>query len=383
MKLTGSVGVGEQNGRGSLLPAVASRAPFAPVTDSAMLVTRTRTADPLQRCCLIVDDEARLRQALVRMMQMDGFDCIDAGSVREALELMEREQVGLLLSDMRMPGMDGIELLRRVRERWPDVAIVMITAVAEVEVAVECLAIGAMDYITKPFVLEEVRARVAQAMERRRLIIENREHQLHLESRVAEQARRIEELFFVGVHTLVEALELKDPDTRGHSTRVSHYGVAMARMLELDAGIIHQIELGGHLHDIGKIGVREAVLNKPSPLTAEEYDHIMSHPLLGWKVLKPLLADAPVILNIVRHHHERFDGRGVPDGLAGTAIPLEARIIAVVDAYDAMLSRRTYRDGLTRAEAVFELSRCAGSQFDPDVVGAFVRLLESGGLDPV
>ncbi len=337
--------------------------------------------DAVRHRCLIVDDEPRLRQALSRLMQADGFVCSEAGSVRDALDLLEKQPVELLLSDMRMSGMDGTELLRRVRGRWPDIAVVMITAVTEVEVAVECLAIGAMDYISKPFVLEEVRARVAQAMEKRRLIIENREHRERLEERVAEQARRIEELFLVSVQTLVEALELKDRYTRGHSGRVSHYASAVARLLGLPPETTRLIELGGQLHDVGKIGVREEVLNKPGPLSAEEYDHIMSHPLLGWRILQPLLGDAPVILNIIRSHHERFDGVGVPDGLAGTDIPVEARIIAVVDAFDAMLSRRPYRDGLSRAEAVAELTRCAGSQFDPEIVDCLVRVLESGLVD--
>jgi putative two-component system response regulator len=328
--------------------------------------------------CLIVDDEVRLRQALVRVMQADGFLCTEAGSVREALEVLRHAEVDLLLSDMRMPGMDGTELLRRVRASHPDVAVIMITAVAEVEVAVECLALGAMDYITKPFVLEEVRARVAQALEKRRLIIENREHQERLEERVAEQARRLEELFLTSVQTLVEAIELKDPYTRGHSFRVSRHAVAVAHELDLAPEIVRQIDLGGHLHDIGKIGVQEAVLNKAGPLTAEEYDHIMSHPLLGWRILQPLLADAPVILNIVRNHHERFDGRGLPDRLTRDAIPVEARIISVVDAYDAMRSRRPYRHGRTRAEAVAELVRCSGSQFDSEIVTAFLGVLESG-----
>ncbi len=337
--------------------------------------------DALRHRCLIVDDEPRLRLALSRLMQEDGFICSEAGSVRDALELLEKQPVELLLSDMRMPGMDGTELLRRVRARWPDIAVVMITAVAEVEVAVECLAMGAMDYISKPFVLEEVRARVAQAMEKRRLIIENREHRERLEERVAEQARRLEELFLVSVQTLVEALELKDPYTRGHSGRVSHYAMAVSRTLGLSPEMTRQIELGGQLHDIGKIGVREDVLHKPGPLSAEEYDHIMSHPMLGWRILQPLLGDAPVILNIVRSHHERFDGIGVPDGLAGAAIPVEARIIAVVDAFDAMLSKRPYREGLSRAEAVAELSKFAGSQFDPEIIDCFVRVLGSGVLE--
>jgi HD-GYP domain-containing protein (c-di-GMP phosphodiesterase class II) len=250
-----------------------------------------------------------------------------------------------------------------------------------VEVAVSCLAIGAMDYLIKPFHLEEVRARVAQALDRRRLILENRDYQERLEERVSAQARRLEELFLAGVQALAEALELKDPYTRGHSVRVSQYSSIIARTLALDDEMVRQIELGGHVHDIGKIGVREAVLNKPGPLTDEEYEHIMSHPIVGWKVLAPLLGDAPVALNIVRSHHERIDGRGVPDGLAGTAIPLEARIAAVADSIDAMTSGRPYRgEEMTLEAALAELQRNVGLQFDGDVVAAVLEAVAHGDL---
>ena len=331
--------------------------------------------------CLVVDDETRLRQVLTHLMRGDGFQCLEASNGADALTLLEQRPVTLLLTDLRMPRMDGLELLRQVRARWPDTAVVMITAVADVEMAVSCLAIGAMDYLTKPFHLEEVRARVAQALERRRLILENREYQERLEERVTAQGRRLEELFLAGVQALAEALELKDPYTRGHSIRVSQYSSMIARALSLNDEMVRQIELGGHVHDIGKIGVREAVLNKPGRLTDEEYEHIMIHPEVGWRILAPLLGDAPIALNIVRSHHERLDGMGVPDGLAGAAIPLEARIAAVADALDAMTSGRPYRGNeLSLEDAVAELRRNAGSQFDPAVVRATVEASARGDL---
>src|SRR5688572_11062442 len=182
--------------------------------------------------CLVVDDEPRLRQVLVRLMETDGFICSEAANGIEALEAVQRNAFTLVLSDLRMPRMDGIELLRQLRARFPDVAVVMITAVADVEVAVSCLAIGAMDYLTKPFHLEEVRARVIQALDRRRLILENRVYQERLEERVAVQARRLEELFLASIQSFAEALEVKDPYTRGHSVRVSQYSSVIARTLE-------------------------------------------------------------------------------------------------------------------------------------------------------
>jgi len=336
----------------------------------------------LSRRCLVVDDEPRLRQALVRLMRGDGFTCLEAGSGVEALEVLQTEAVGLVLSDMRMPKMDGQELLRNLRISYPDIAVVMITAVAEVEVAVACLSLGAMDYITKPFVFEEVRARVAQALEKRRLLADNRDYQERLEVRVKAQAERLETLFLASIQSLADALELKDPYTRGHSVRVSQYGVAIARAMNLSPTLTAQIELGGHLHDVGKIGVREEVLRKAGPLSNEEYEHIMTHPVLGWQILQPLLGENPVALNVVRSHHERMDGRGVPDKFAGEAIPLEARIIAVADAFDAMMSKRPYRNGLTFTEAMAELRRVAGTQFDTRVVDAFFEVARTEAFIP-
>ncbi|MGH9884606.1 MAG: HD-GYP domain-containing protein [bacterium] len=331
--------------------------------------------------CLIVDDEPRLRQVMVHLMRSDGFQCIEAGNGLEALDQLDKYPVTLVLSDLRMPKMDGFDLLREIRARFPDIAVVMITAVADVEIAVNCLAIGAADYVIKPYQLEDVRARVAQAMEKRRLILENRAYRESLEERVAQQARRLEELFLASVQSLAEALELKDPYTRGHSVRVSIYSTVVAQAMGFSGEALRQITLGGHVHDIGKIGVRESVLNKAERLTPEEYQHIMTHPVLGWRILAPLLGDTPAALNIVRSHHERFDGRGIPDGLRGTEIPLEARIACAADALDAMTSDRPYRPSeMSLDMAIDELRRCAGTQFDPTVVDALVHCAERGDL---
>jgi len=334
--------------------------------------------------CLIVDDEPRLRQVMVHLMRGDGFQCVEASNGLEALEQLATHSVALVLSDLRMPKMDGLELLRELRSRYPDVAAVMITAVADVEIAVNCLAIGAADYVVKPYQLEDVRARVAQALEKRRLILENRAYRESLEQRVTVQARRLEELFLASVQSLAEALELKDPYTRGHSIRVSHYSSVIAQTMGLDGEMLRQIELGGHVHDIGKIGVRESVLNKVGRLTPEEYEHIMTHPVLGWRILAPLLGETPHALNIVRWHHERYDGRGVPDGLKGDEIPVEARIVAAADALDAMTSDRPYRPAEMSLEAVIdEIVRNSGTQFDPDVVRAVVACADGGYLQLV
>jgi response regulator RpfG family c-di-GMP phosphodiesterase len=314
-------------------------------------------------------------------MESDGFVCHEAATGRAALALLEEVPATLLLSDLHMPELDGMGLLREVRQRHADIAVIMITAVADVATAVAALSVGAMDYLTKPFHLDEVRARVRQALEKRRLILENRGYQLRLEARVDEQARRLEALFLASIQSLADALEVKDPYTHGHSLRVSTYSAAIARVIGMGTEAVREIEIGGRVHDIGKIGVREAVLNKPGPLTDDEYRHIMTHPVVGWRILSPLLDDVPMSLNVVRWHHERYDGSGVPDRLVGDAIPLEARIAAVADTFDAMTSVRPYRPGVSLDDTLAELRRCSGTQFDPVCVAAFLEALEAGAID--
>ncbi len=341
---------------------------------------RAPTARPSAGYVLIVDDEPQLRRVLSRLMLSDGFEVDEATNGREALHALQRRAATLVLSDLYMPELDGMELLRETRARHRDTAVIMITAVTDVSTAVHCLSLGAMDYITKPFHLEEVRARVRQALERRRLLLENRDYQERLEERVAQQAHRLEQLFLASMQSLADALEVKDAYTHGHSMRVSRYCVAIAQRLGLTSDTVQEIELGGRVHDIGKFGVREAVLNKPGALTDEEYAHVMTHPMVGWRILQPLLRDMPRALNVVRFHHERIDGRGIPDGLAGENIPIEARIAAVADTFDAMTSARPYRPGMAMDVTLAELKRCAGAQLDPQVVEAFLALIAEGRL---
>ena len=328
------------------------------------------------RRCVIVDDEALLRALLRRLMEAEGFSCREASSGEDALVQLHDEPVPLVLSDYRMPFMDGGTLLSEIQSRWPETAVVIITAVSDVNLAVRCLEGGALDYLTKPFGIAEVRARVNQALERRRLLIENRAYRTELEERVTLQARKYEELFLASLQSLADALEVKDAYTWGHSTRVSRFAMAIARELGLPPELQEQLELGSRLHDIGKIGVREDVLNKDGLLTADEYAHVMEHPVIGWRLLAPLLHEMPHALSVVRSHHERFDGAGTPDAMHGHEIPLVARITAVADSFDAMTSGRVYRSGLSVEHALAELRRCSGSQFDPMCVAAFERALE-------
>jgi putative two-component system response regulator len=323
--------------------------------------------------CLVVDDEPGVRRSLIRMLRAQGFTCFEAGTGVEALDVLDRVgDVQLIVSDMRMPEMDGMGLLEAVRRDFPETAVILLTGMSETTIAVGCLHRGAADFLLKPISMNELQARVARVLEKRALVLENRYYQENLERQVHQQAQRIQELFLQGVQMLARALEAKDSYTRGHSIRVSRYAVGTARRLGFAGATVDAIRLGGELHDIGKIGTREAVLHKPGSLTAEEFRQITEHPLLGERMLSPLAQELPEVLRIVRFHHERLDGRGFPDGLRGEKIPIEARIVAVADTFDAITTRRPYRDSRSPEAAVEELRRVAGTQLDPEAVEAFV-----------
>lgn len=322
--------------------------------------------------CLVVDDDPDVRRSIARVTQALGLVSATAASGEEALKLLAADgEVPLIISDVNMPGLSGVELLEEVHRLYPDTAVIMLSGMADVKTAVSCLDKGALDYIAKPAMLDEVRARVAKALEKRDLQLQKRFYQKNLELRVRQQASRIKELFLQGVQTLAHALEAKDGYTSGHSMRVSRYAINTALRLGFVGERLEEIQLGAELHDIGKIGTREAVLNKPGPLTEEEFQHIAEHVVLGERILAPLVRENPAVLRIVRHHHERMDGRGFPDKLSGKDIPFEARIVCVVDAFDAMTTNRAYRASRSPVEAMLELDRCAGSHFDPEVVHAF------------
>lgn len=323
--------------------------------------------------CLIVDDEPSVRRSLARMLRAQGFECFEAGSGLEGLKVLDHlGETPLIISDVRMPELDGMGFLEAVHDRFPDSSVIMLSGISETTTAVDCLHKGAADFLLKPISLTELQARVVRALEKRALVLQNRFYQQHLERQVREQAQRIQELFLQGIQMLARALEAKDAYTRGHSIRVSHYAVATAANLGFDGPGLDGIRLGGELHDIGKIGTREAVLHKPGSLTAEEFRQIAEHPALGERMLSPLAHESPDVLRIVRSHHERLDGRGFPDGLRGENIPIEARIVAVADAFDAMTTRRPYRDARPAEAALCELQRVAGTQLDPQAVDAFL-----------
>lgn len=326
---------------------------------------------------LIVDDDPDIRRSLRRILEARQHEVLEATNGGEGIALLERtESVSLVISDIHMPGQDGLWLLQEMQRRYPDVGVIMLTGDADITTAVECLTMGAMDYLPKPMLVGEVQARVEKALEKRRLKQEVRrlreQYQADLERQVLELSRKNEAMFLAQVQMAVRMLEAKDRYTRGHSERVAEFAVATAQRLGLPATELEEIRLGGALHDIGKIGTRDAVLNKPGRLTDEEMAEMQRHTLDGEEMLGVLREDHPQVLQIVRWHHERMDGSGFPDRLRGDRIPVCVRIVAVVDAFDAMTTTRAYREGQSPFWAYEELQRCAGAQFDREVVAAFV-----------
>jgi len=328
---------------------------------------------------LIVDDEEVIRRFLHQRLSSEGYQCQEASSADQALDELKSNPTELVILDIKMPGKSGMELLPELKVRYPDTAVIMATAIADTSTAIQCMKEGAYDYITKPFNLDEVVLSVGKALEKRRLELENRDYQQHLEQQVEEQAKKIRASFLNAITALAYALEAKDIYTSGHSQRVTEISVAIARELGMPQDSIDKIRLAGLVHDIGKIGIRESVLNKPASLTDEESKHIKSHCEAGERILTPIVEDEE-ILKAVRHHHERYDGMGYPDGLRGEQIPLGARILAVADTFDAMTSERPYRAAMSDEAACAEIERCKGTQFDPEVADAFLRIRKSASV---
>jgi putative two-component system response regulator len=320
---------------------------------------------------LIVDDEAAIRRLLFQKLSREGYECEEADTAEQALNTLETSPIALVILDIKMPGRSGIELLPEIKSGYPDTAVIMATAVNDINVAIQCLKQGADDYICKPFNLEELSLAIQKALDKRRLQFEIREYQQYLEEKVEEQTGEIRKLFLGAIEALVSALEAKDKYTGGHSRRVTEIALALGNELGLSAKDMEDLRLGSLLHDIGKIAVDQAIQNKPSKLTGEEYEHIMTHVHVGVEIVRPVVSEK--ITEMIEHHHDHYDGSGLHQVIAGNDIPLGARILAVADAFDAMISDRPYRSAMSIEEIVEEMKRCAGTQFDPVVVAAFLN----------
>lgn len=323
---------------------------------------------------LVVDDEEPIRNALQRFLQGLGLSVVTAGSGAEALTVLRQRPIALMLCDIRMPGMSGIDLVPQALDVVPDLAVVMLSAVNDATTAALCMQRGAMDYLTKPLDLDDLGRAIQQALRRRdqRRVIQ----ELDQQEKEAWERERAEtwRLTVATLEALVNAMEARDPYLRGHSARVADLGATIAAHLGLSDDAVEEVRLAGRLHDIGKIGTREAVLNKQGPLTPEEYEHVKQHVLIGSQLLTPL-ENLRSVVGGVRHHHERWDGAGYPDGLRGEDIPLVARIIGAAEVYDALCTSRPYQAKMSPDQAVRRLGELAGTVLDPTVFAALAEVV--------
>ena len=336
---------------------------------------------------LIADDEEAVVHPLRRALATAGFYVAympDGAAALDALRVADakNEPFDVLLSDVQMPRLRGDKLQRLARAEYSDLIIFLITSYEDIDLAVSCMREGVADYVTKPYQIEDVKLRLYSALEKRRLAQQVRDYQSLLEVRVAERTQEIQDQFLRAIKSLQSALEAKDNYTSEHSLRVCRQAVQLAKYIRPDDPVLYaQIETAAQLHDIGKIGVPSAIINKPGRLDVKEQEVIRQHPLIGNEILLPLVRDAAV-LDIVRHHHEWWNGSGYPGGLSGHDIPLGARILAVADAFDAMTSHRPYREAIPIADALALLKKGAETQWDAQIVAVFVGMTEENAFSP-
>jgi putative two-component system response regulator len=306
---------------------------------------------------LLVDDEANILNALSRLFLDRDVRVLRAGDGEEALGIVRKEQVAVVVSDNLMPGMRGVELLSRVRDLSPDTVRVLLTGYADLPTAIDAINRGEVfRFHVKPWVDEEIVHTVEEGVRRYHLV------------------RSLRHGDEATLRSIAQTIELKDPYTRGHCDRVAAFSLKIAEAMRLPEGTQRAIKHGSWLHDCGKIGVPEAILNRPGKLSAEEFEVVKKHP--GWGADVGRQANLPEeVINIILYHHERFDGRGYPTGAKGTEIPVEARIVAVADVFDAMSTDRPYAKGYDREEAMRVMGVLRGAALDPQLVDFFLASL--------
>ena len=328
---------------------------------------------------LIVDDEVEITEILADLLSED-YECLKAGSAEDALARLQDENFQLVISDITMPGMSGLDMIPHAKEISPETVVVMISGMQTVESAIGALRLGAFDYLMKPFDLRQVEAVVKRALEHYDLVAAKQRYENHLEELVEQRTveldralNSLEGAYRSTLKALTAALETRDSETHGHSERVVSYSLRLGREYGLSSEEMKALEFGSLLHDIGKIGVPDSILRKPAKLTEEEWVRMREHPLHGQQILRGIefLQGAA---RVVAQHHEKWDGTGYPLGLRKEEIDICARIFSVADAFDAITSDRVYRRGKPYEAASQELDDWAGRQFDPKVVEAFHRV---------
>ncbi len=336
---------------------------------------------------LLIDDDPIIRKVVGLTLEKAGFVLQTASDGTEGIDILERGDFSpdCVILDIRMPKISGIEVLSRIRKKFPLIPVIMLTALTDIEIAIDTMRRGAFDYILKPVrkvqlietVKKAIRYREIQ-LENERLVKENLEYQRSLERKVEERTRellmaykKLKEANLETVKVLAETIEAKDPYTRGHCNRVRILSSEMASVIGLSKDRIESIEYGALLHDIGKIGIPENLLHKNGPLTPEEAEKFHQHTIIGDNIIKDV-DFFKSCRKIIRGHHEWYNGKGYPDGLSGNQIDISARIVAIADSFDAMTSTRPYRTARSLDFALEELVKGKGSQFDPDLIDIFI-----------
>jgi response regulator RpfG family c-di-GMP phosphodiesterase len=331
---------------------------------------------------LIVDDEAASRRMLAVVLEQIGISCAQAGGGEEALRILKGLQMDAVISDLRMPGMSGMQLLEEMRRLYPHMVFLVVTGTADIQVGIRAMQLGADDYLVKPSQVDAdiVSASLSRALHKKRLEQEIENYRRHLEEMVAERTQQLREAlsqtersYDHTLEALGAAIDLRDGPTAGHSRRVFLYSIEIAKALGGLEQQLRNIAMGAWLHDIGKLAIADAILLKPGPLTAEERQVMQQHVQIGYDLVRgiPFLADAA---EIIFAHHERGDGSGYPRGLMAAAIPIGAKIFAVADTFDAMTSDRPYRRALPMEVSRQVIERGAGKEYDQRVADAFLNI---------
>ncbi|MCD6534113.1 MAG: response regulator [Deltaproteobacteria bacterium] len=330
-----------------------------------------------KKLILIVDDEEDIREILSETLKSLNFEYLTACDGDEAITLLDQchDTIDAVICDLKMPKVSGDQVIAHGAQHYPLIPIIILTGFAQLDMALDHIRLGAFDYMTKPFRVKELLLLLNRALEYRQLQEDKIAYQNTLEKRIEEATQALHNRVVQTVSSFILAIEEKDRYTQGHSKRVAEYSGLMAKALNLPEEERLDLLYAAQLHDIGKIGISEHLLNKPGKLNKIEYETIKTHPSKGVKILEPL-DFLGHLLPIIEAHHERFDGKGYPKGLAEDNIPFLARIIAVCDTFDAMTSGRSYRKALPLKIAIQELKDGAGSQFDPQVVDAFLNVFE-------
>ena len=334
---------------------------------------------------LVVEDEEQVRGAFHRFLRSRGYDVRVVESAEAGLAALASERFTVALFDIHLPGMTGIEAVPAALTTDPELAVIMLTAVDDAMTATAAIARGATDYLVKPVELADLEGAVKRAVHKRTLSIEQqrverliREEVVLRTAELEKEKQALRDLTMSIARSLINAMEAKDLYLRGHSHRVAELGAAIAEQLGLDADTVEHVRLAGQLHDVGKIGIRESVLNKPDKLTVQEFEHVKDHVRMGMEILAPL-THLDQVLGFVHDHHEHWDGGGYPRGLKGEEISIGGRILAAADAFDAVTSRRAYREALTQAAAVEYLQTHVGTLLDPTVYKALRTVVERRG----